>query len=127
MDRIDLCVELQAVDISGLIGKRKAESSADIRARVMRAREIQAKRFEGTDCRFNSDIQGADIERYCPLGREEQEFMEQMYRSLKLSARAYHRILKVARTVADLAGEERLSRSHLLEASFYRPSPDYWR
>lgn len=127
LDRIDLCVELQAVDISGLNRKKKSESSGDIRTRVMRAREIQTRRFEGTDCRFNADIRGADIDRYCPLGREEQEFMEQMYHSLKLSARAYHRILKVARTVADLAGEEKLSRTHLLEASFYRPSPDYWR
>lgn len=92
----------------------------------MRAREIQTGRFEGTDCRFNADMEGADIERYCQLGRKEQEFMEQMYHSLKLSARAYHRVLKVARTVADLEGEEKLNTQHLLEACFYRPSLEYW-
>lgn len=126
LDRIDLCVELQAVDITGLNRKKKSESSAEIRSRVMRAREIQTGRFEGTDCRFNADMEGADIERYCQLGRKEQEFMEQMYHSLKLSARAYHRVLKVARTVADLEGEEKLNTQHLLEACFYRPSLEYW-
>ena len=126
LDRIDLCVELQAVDIAGLNQKRKSENSAEIRNRVMRAREIQTKRFTGTKYRFNADIEGSDMEKYCKLGRKEQEFMEQMYHSLKLSARAYHRVLKVARTVADLEGEEKLNTQHLLEACFYRPSLEYW-
>lgn len=126
LDRIDLCVELQPVELSGLQGGRKAESSAVIRERVRLARERQAERFRGTGCRFNADIDAANIEKYCPLGEEEQAYMEQLYHSLQLSARAYHRILKVARTIADLAGEERIRAEHLLEASFFRPSLEYW-
>lgn len=126
LDRIDLCVELQPVDIAGLQKRRRAESSGEIRERVQRARALQAERFEGTECRFNGDIDGANIDRYCGLGEEEQKLMEQLYQSMQLSARAYHRILKVARTIADLAGEERIGTEHLLEASFYRPSMEYW-
>ena len=126
LDRIDLCVELQSVDIDSIKKGKKPESSSAVRKRVLKARERQAERFAGTVCRFNADIDGADIEKYCPLGKEEQEVMEELYRSLKLSARAYHRILKVARTVADLEGAERISAEHLLEASFYRPSLEYW-
>lgn len=126
LDRIDLCVELHPVDVTGLHGVKSAETSAKIRARVEKARRIQAERFEGTACRFNADIDAANIGRYCMLGTEEQSFMEQLYHSLQLSARAYHRILKVARTIADLAGEEQIRTEHLLEASFYRPSLEYW-
>lgn len=126
LDRIDLCVELQPVELAGLRGGRKAESSAVIRERVRLARERQTERFRGTGCRFNADIDAANIERYCPLGEEEQQYMEQLYHSLQLSARAYHRILKVARTIADLAGEEQIKGEHLLEASFFRPTLEYW-
>lgn len=126
LDRIDLCVELQPVDIGSMKKRKKPENSAAIRKRVLKARERQAERFAGTGCRFNADIDVADMEKYCPLGKEEQEVMERLYLSLRLSVRAYHRILKVARTVADLEGAERISPEHLLEASFYRPSLEYW-
>ncbi|MCM1187662.1 MAG: YifB family Mg chelatase-like AAA ATPase [bacterium] len=126
LDRIDLCVELQPVDIAGLKKEKRPENSAAVRERVLRARERQKERFQGTVCRFNADIDAANIDRYCVLGKAEQELMEQLYHSLKLSARAYHRILKVARTVADLEGAEKLEAEHLLEASFYRPSLEYW-
>lgn len=126
LDRIDLCVELQPVDIPGLKADGRAEKSIAVRERVLRARERQTERFRGTSCRFNADIDVSNIDRYCPLGKEEQDFMEQLYHTLKLSARAYHRILKVARTVADLEGVDRIGVEHLLEASFYRPSLEYW-
>lgn len=126
LDRIDLCVELQAVDISGFHKAQRAETSAAIRTRVEQARRRQEERFRGTACRFNADIDAANIEVYCSLGKEEQAYMEQLYHSLQLSARAYHRILKVARTIADLAGEDEIRTEHLLEASFYRPSLEYW-
>lgn len=122
LDRIDLCVELQPVDVRSLRFGSKGESSASIRERVLGARAMQEKRFEGTNYRFNADIDAADIERYCPLGKEEQTCIEQLYHSLQLSARAFHRILKVARTIADLDCAEHISAEHLLEASFYRPS-----
>lgn len=127
LDRIDLCVELQPVDIGGLRRKQKSQSSEEMREKVEQARKRQAQRFQGTGYRFNADIAVTNIDRFCTLGREEQELMEKLYQSLQLSARAYHRIIKVARTVADLEGAEDIRTEHLLEASFYRPSMEYWK
>ena len=126
LDRVDLCVELQPVDVVSLKGGRRGESSGAVRGRVLKARKRQEKRFQGTACRFNADIEVSDIERFCPLGAEELNCMERLYDSLKLSARAFHRILKVARTIADLSDAEQIGVEHLLEASFYRPSLEYW-
>ena len=125
LDRMDLCVELQPVDVVSFGGKR-GEKSAAIRERVLGARERQMWRFTGTAYRFNADIDPADIERYCELGKRERACMEGLCRSLQLSARACHRVLKVARTVADLAGKERIEEEHLMEAAFYRPAQEYW-
>ena len=126
LDRIDLCVELQPVDYESLKSGAGGESSANIRERVEQARQIQRARFRGTPYRFNGDIEVSRIEQYCGLGEREQHCMEQLYTSLQLSARAYHRILRVARTIADLEGAEEIRVSHLMEASFYRPSMEYW-
>lgn len=126
LDRIDLCVELEPVDFFCLKEKTGNESSADIRKRVSRARQRQKERFAGTNYRFNGDIEASVIEKYCHLGAEEQHCMEQLYHSLQLSARAYHRILRVARTIADLEEAEQIKTEHLMEASFYRPSLEYW-
>ncbi len=126
LDRIDLCVELQPVKYANLQTGRKGESSAEIRGRVERARQVQKERFAGTANRFNGDIESAAIEKYCVLQPEEQRCMEQLYHSLRLSARGYHRILRVARTMADLDGAERIETGHLMEAAFYRPSLEYW-
>lgn len=126
LDRIDLCVELAAVDYPSLKDKRAGEDSASIRRRVEKARLLQKVRFQGTGYRFNGDIEASSIERYCGLGTKEEQCMERMYDSLRLSARAYHRILRVARTIADLDAAEEIREEHLMEASFYRPSPEYW-
>lgn len=126
LDRIDLCVELQQVNPAEIGKKKAAESSADIRKRVMEARERQRRRFAGSACRFNGDIPASAMESFCALGAEEQACMERLYRSLGISFRAYHRILRVARTIADLAGEENIKTEHLMEAACYRPSPEYW-
>ncbi len=126
LDRIDLCVELQSVNYASLKEKTGGEGSAEIRRRVERARQIQKQRFAGTGYRFNGDIEAAVMENYCFLGPEEQQCMEKLYNSLQLSARAYHRILRVGRTIADLDGEERIRVRHLMEAAFYRPSMEYW-
>lgn len=126
LDRIDLCVELQAVEYTSLQGEKKGENSASIRERVERARLWQRERFRQTGYSFNGDIEAAHIDKYCKLGTAEQKCMEQLYESLKLSVRAYHRILKVARTIADLAGEEQIREEHLMEAAFYRPVAEYW-
>lgn len=126
LDRIDLCVELQPVDYASLQAGKKGESSADIRKRVEQARQIQKERFTGTGYRFNGDIETAAMEKYCGLQPEEKKCMERLYHSLQLSARAYHRILRVARTIADLDGAEQIDTGHLMEAAFYRPSQEYW-
>ena len=126
LDRIDLCVELQPVEYASLKRNHIGESSADIRRRVEKARRCQQERFEGTAYRFNGEIEASVIEKYCGLGTEQQQCMERLYDSLHLSARAYHRILRVARTIADLEGAEEIGTEHLMEASFYRPSLEYW-
>lgn len=126
LDRIDLCVQLQAVDVRKLARSGKEESSEKIRQRVMEARKRQEIRFSDGKYRFNSEIGSGDMDRYCKLGKEEQECIEKLYESLQLSARVYYRILRVARTIADLEGEERIKTEHLLEAAFYRPTVEFW-
>lgn len=122
LDRIDLCVELEAVDVHKLSADRMGEDSITMRNRVIDARKIQTKRFENTKIRFNADMDVAAVEKFCKLGVDERELMEKMYESLGLSARGYHRIIKVARTIADLKGDENISVEHLLEAACYRLS-----
>lgn len=121
IDRIDICVETPKVTYHELSATTdRNESSAVIRQRVMAARQIQEKRYGAAGCKFNSELSPGDIRRFCVLGIKEQRFMERIFESMKLSARAYHRILKVARTIADLAGEERIKETHLAEAVCYR-------
>lgn len=120
LDRIDICVQAQPVEFHHIVEPAAGESSAQIRERVMRARKMQTERFQGTGLRFNSDMKAGDVERYCELGGKEQAFMERMFAVMQLSARGYHKILKVARTIADLAGSGRIGEEHLAEAVCYR-------
>ena len=108
------------MEFRDIAGRTAAENSARIRERVMRARQMQTARFTGTDLRFNSDMKAADVERYCTLDDKEKRFMERMFTSMQLSARGYHRIIKVARTIADLEGNSRITEGHLAEAICYR-------
>ncbi len=129
LDRIDIVIEVPKVDIADLSGrgKRAGESSRQIRERVMKAREIQNKRFAGTGISFNSQMTPKEIDTFCKLGNAEQAFMEQAFCSMDLSARAYHKVLKLARTIADLDGEETIGKIHLMEAFSYRMSDGkYW-
>ena len=128
LDRIDLCVEILPVDIRKLKGGPAGESSADIRGRVMEARRIQEERYQGTRYHFNADVEAADIGLFCALDAEGEALMERAYKAMQLSARAYHRILKVARTIADLAGAEEIREEHLTEAIGYRTADTaYWK
>ncbi len=127
LDRIDLVTQLEQVDLQGLQQMGVRESSRDIQKRVLQARLLQEQRFQGSIHRFNGDMGPEDVDKYCRLGRQERSYMEQIYRGMQLSARSYHRILKVARTIADLAGEEEIRKEHLLEAVGYRPSGTYWK
>lgn len=103
-----------------IAGKSCGESSAQIRQRVLLARQMQADRFAGTKLRFNADMGVADVENYCKLEDAERNYMERMFEALHLSARGYHKILKVARTIADLEGCGRIREEHLAEAICYR-------
>lgn len=120
LDRIDIAIEAPKVDIKQLSSQDSNESSACIKARVMEARERQEARFQGSGYRFNAELKGADIREYCPLGTKEQEFMEQVFERMNLSARSYHKLIKVARTIADLDGADSIGQEHLGEAVCYR-------
>ena len=119
-DRIDICVEAKAVELEQLQGEERGQNSEDLKKQVMKARVIQEKRYQNSPYFFNADLETKDIATYCFLEAEEKEFMEQVFHSLSLSARAYHRTLKVARTIADLDGSENIKKGHLTEAVCYR-------
>lgn len=120
LDRIDMYVETSRVDLNRLQGTNKEESTETIRKRVEAARKIQEKRFRKKSYSFNSEMRASDVEEFCVLGRKEKHLMELAYSKLKLSARTYHRVLKVARTIADLEGSEMIREKHISEALAYR-------
>ena len=129
LDRVDICVEAPRVDIADLAVKTKSanESSKTIRDRVLKARKIQEERFAGTDIRFNSDMSPKDIEKYCKLAPREEAYLENAFCTMELSARAYHKILRVARTIADVDGSADIRQIHLMEAVGYRITDGkYW-
>lgn len=129
LDRMDLCVEAPRVEYEALRGKggRRTETSDDIRVRVMRARKIQRRRYAETGIASNAMLGVKELETYCPLGQEEEDLMKQAFTSLGLTARTCHKIWKVARTIADLEGEDRITTAHLAEAISYRTiSQKYW-
>lgn len=119
LDRMDLCVEVMPMDIRRM-KEGSGESSRAIRDRVCRARERQNERYAGTSYRFNADVGAGDIKVYCSLGKAEERLMERVYETMKLGGRAYHRTLRLARTIADLSQEENIREEHLLEALGYR-------
>lgn len=121
LDRIDICIEVGRIEYDKLSSDTESESSEKIRQRVQNTRDIQTKRFEGTNIKTNSEMSIKEIREYCPLGHHEQEFMKAAVIKMFLSARSYHRILKLARTIADLADVENISVQHLAEAVQYRP------
>lgn len=127
LDRMDICVEALPMAFVDMTSNRTEENSAQVRDRVMAARKRQERRFAGTGLHFNADMGAGDVKRYCVLGEAELGYMERIFAALQLSARAYHRILKVARTIADLDGSDRIGEMHLAEAICYRQSDHkYW-
>ena len=121
MDRFDICVEAAPITFDELKQESaRNESSASIRRRVERARRRQEERFLGTKIRFNSRMGQREIGRFCRLGREEEAFARKVYEIRQISARGYHKVLKTARTIADLDGSEEIRREHLAEAFGYR-------
>lgn len=127
LDRIDICVEASPITYGDIRSSGNNESSREIRARVEQARKIQGERFAGENIRCNGEMSGRHIRKFCGLGREEEKFMEEIFKKLALSARMHDRILKVARTTADLAEEEKIRLADLCEAVSYVKSRDkFW-
>jgi magnesium chelatase family protein len=127
LDRIDICTETPRLSYEELAGQGENESSADIRSRVEAAHERQKVRYRNMAVHFNSQLDGKYLERFCPLGGEEQKLLGMAYEKLNLSARAYHRVIRVARTIADLEQQEQIQAGHILEALRYRtPEKKFW-
>jgi len=120
LDRIDICIELTSVPYTEWFAETVYESSKTIRERVDIARRVQAERYKGETFKTNSLIPSAKIETYCPLGNYEKKIMMHAFQGMELSGRGYHRILKVARTIADMEGVDRIREVHLCEALSYR-------
>lgn len=128
LDRMDICVEALPMGFSDITAQGEEESSEAVRRRVMEARRRQEVRFAGTGLRFNGDMGPREVERYCKLEEAQMDYMERMFSCMQLTARAYHRILKVARTIADLAGSEGIAEAHLAEAICYRQADrKFWQ
>jgi magnesium chelatase family protein len=129
LDRIDIHIEVPAVQYKELRGGAAAEGSAEIRGRVMAARERQRTRFKkfGDKIYANAQMTTRQIRVHCELGPDAEKLLERAMQQQGLTARAHDRILKVARTIADLEGAENLAVSHLAEAIQYRTlDRSYW-
>jgi magnesium chelatase family protein len=113
-------IEVVPVPLSELSGEQVEESSAEIRKRVIAARDIQSQRFKGTSIHSNAMMNSAMLRKFCPLSSEVRKLLESAMSRLNLSARAYDRIIKVARTIADLSGSENIEAMHIAEAINYR-------
>ncbi len=128
LERIDICAEANPLKVEEIVGaggkEADAESSAVIRKRVEAVHELQRARFRDEAFRFNSRMKPADLEKYCVLGKTETDFMREMYDRKGLSGRTYHKILRVARTIADMAGSENILQEHLQEAVELRSIED---
>lgn len=129
LDRIDICVEAPALSYGDLTQKTqgKGESSKEIQKRVVACHEIQCERFKGEIFSHNSRIPASRLDEFCPLGAEESAYMEKIYTKMSLTARIYHKILRVARTIADLEQEREIKLRHLREAICYRNVDEKFR
>jgi len=127
LDRIDIHIEVQKVEFEQLSDRRKGESSIAIRERVLKAREMQNVRYQDLDISYNAQIGPKEIEKYCELNEDSKNLIKNAMEKLNLSARAYDRILKVSRTIADLEQSEQILSHHISEAIQYRSlDREFW-
>ncbi len=129
LDRIDIHVEVPAIKYQELRASRSGEKSSDLRQKVIKARQIQSERFKGLkDIYKNADMPSKMIRKYCILDGQSNELMKMAMTKLGFSARAYDKILKVARTIADLEETQEIEVHHISEAIQYRSlDREYWR
>ena len=120
LDRIDLHIEVKRPKYEKISSKIKSETSEEIRKRVCMAREIQRKRYEFEKIKLNAELNGNLISKYCKLDEKGEEILEKAFKNLKLSVRAYEKILKIARTIADLEQKTDIEYKHIAEAIQYR-------
>jgi magnesium chelatase family protein len=125
LDRIDIHVQVPRVDYEKLSGGRLGESSAKIRERVERARGKQRERFAGINLQCNGDMGPGEVRKFCEVDAAGKNLLRAAMQQMQLSARAYHRILKLARTIADLAESEKIETAHIAEAIQYRPRKQF--
>jgi len=126
LDRIDIQVEVPKVEFKDIISKAEGETSSEIRGRVSKARERQLRRFEGKKIYCNAQMEAKDIKKYCQIDEQGKKLLEMAVNRLGFSARAYDRVLKVARTIADLSGEGQITPVHISEAIQYRMMDKYF-
>jgi len=126
LDRIDIQIEVPRLKFKDIIARDEGETSAEIRERVAGAREIQLRRFRGKKIFSNAQMGTKEVKKYCQVDDEGRELLEMAVNRLGFSARAYTRVLKVARTIADLNREENVSPVHISEAIQYRIMDRYF-
>jgi len=120
LDRIDIHIEIPALSVNEIMGNANGESSEQIRKRVIKAHKIQLTRYQNENFNYNSRLKGNNIIKYCSLKEKCKYFLKDAIERLGLSARAYDRILKMSRTIADLASSKNIKKAHIAEAVQYR-------
>lgn len=127
LDRFDLCIGVEQVTYQDIMNDTAEEASEQIRKRVEKARNVQRERYHMISADCNSELSGKEIAQFCVLTEAAQKCMEHAFNELSFSARGYYRVLKTARTIADLSGSEKIEEAHVLEALLYRqPEQRFW-
>lgn len=124
MDRIDICINAEKVSLQDIRDNTASEDSQTIRQRVVKAHQIQLKRFNNLGISFNSQMNNEQVAKYCRLGKAEHDFMEEVCRGVDISARSYYRILKIARTIADIEEKDEIDCTALAQAVRFKCNVD---